>query len=36
MEWDDQAVRNQQQLRDNSPETRFSQVFYAELARATG
>ena len=34
MEWDDQAVRNQQQLRDNSPETRFSQVFYAELARA--
>ena len=36
MEWDDQAVRNQQQLRDNSPETRFSQVFYAELARAAG
>jgi HEAT repeat protein len=36
MEWDDQAVRNQQQLRDNSPETRFSQVFYAELARVPG
>ncbi len=34
MEWDDQAVRNQQPLRDNSPEARFSQVFYAEVARA--
>jgi hypothetical protein len=36
MEWDDQAVRNQQPLRDNSPETRFSQVFYAEAARGSG
>jgi hypothetical protein len=35
MEWDDQAVRNQQALRDNSPETRFSQVFYTEAARVT-
>jgi hypothetical protein len=36
MEWEDQAVRNQQPLRDNSPETRFSQVFYAEAARTAG
>ncbi|MFI5307936.1 MAG: hypothetical protein ACHQ53_11310 [Polyangiales bacterium] len=35
MEWDDQAVRNQQPLRDQSPEARFSQVFYAEVARTT-
>ena len=36
MEWDDQAVRTLQQLRDNSPEARFSQVFYAELAHVSG
>ena len=33
MEWEDTAVRTQQQLRDNSPETRFSQAFFAEAAR---
>jgi len=30
---DDIAVRTQQPLRDQSPETRFSQVFFAALAR---
>lgn len=30
---DDVAVRTQQPLRDQSPETRFSQVFFAALAR---
>lgn len=33
MQGDDQALRSQQPLRDHSPETRFSQVFYGELAR---
>jgi hypothetical protein len=31
MEWDDQAIRTQQPLRDNSPEARFSQVFHSTL-----
>jgi HEAT repeat protein len=31
---EDAAVRMQQPLRDNSPETRFSQVFFATLAGA--
>jgi hypothetical protein len=35
MEWEDQAVRHQRSLRDNSPEARFSQVFFAELAKRT-
>jgi hypothetical protein len=30
---EDEAVRTQQRLRDNSPEARFSQVFFAEVAR---
>jgi HEAT repeat protein len=30
---EDQAIRTQQPLRDNSPESRFSQVFFAELTR---
>jgi hypothetical protein len=30
---DDLAVRMQQPLRDQSPETRFSQVFFATLSR---
>jgi hypothetical protein len=34
MEWDDQAIRSQQPLRDNSPEARFSQVFHAALSAA--
>ena len=33
MEAEDTAVRTQQPLRDNSPETRFSQAFFAEAAR---
>jgi hypothetical protein len=31
---EDNAVRTQQPLRDNSPEARFSQVFFATLAAA--
>jgi hypothetical protein len=31
---EDIAVRTQQPLRDNSPEARFSQVFFATLAAA--
>ena len=34
MEAEDVAVRTQQPLRDNSPEARFSQVFFATLAAA--
>jgi hypothetical protein len=34
MEVEDDAVRTQQPLRDNSPEARFSQAFFAEIARA--
>jgi HEAT repeat protein len=34
MEAEDVAVRTQLPLRDNSPETRFSQVFFATLAAA--
>ena len=30
---DDAAIRTQQPVRDQSPETRFSQVFFAALAR---
>lgn len=33
MEVEDDAVRTQQALRDNSPEARFSQAFFAEIAR---
>jgi hypothetical protein len=33
MEVEDDAVRTQQPLRDNSPEARFSQAFFAEIAR---
>jgi hypothetical protein len=33
MEWEDQAVRQPRPLRDNSPEARFSQVFFGELAK---
>jgi HEAT repeat protein len=33
MEAEDLAVRNAQPLRDNSPEARFSQAFFAEVAR---
>jgi hypothetical protein len=36
MEAEDAAVRTQQRLRDNSPEVRFSQAFFAEVARASG
>ena len=33
MELEDVAVRTQQPLRDNSPEARFSQAFFAEVSR---
>jgi hypothetical protein len=33
MEWEDRAVRENGALRDNSPEARFSQTFFAEIAK---